>query len=174
VEGVLSASLARPGAAAEPCVQAVAHARALADRLDYVGVLALELFVAGGRVLGNELAPRVHNSGHWTIEGCSCSQFENHLRAVLGLPLGDTTALAPAVMLNWIGELPDAGAALAEPHVHWHDYGKQPRPGRKVGHATLCAPSPAVLQDRLRRLGRVLDREGQVAPVLDLLASIRD
>jgi 5-(carboxyamino)imidazole ribonucleotide synthase len=174
VEGVLSASLALPGDAAEPCVQAVAHARALADRLDYVGVLALELFVAGGRVLGNELAPRVHNSGHWTIEGCSCSQFENHLRAVLGLPLGDTTALAPAVMLNWIGELPDAGAALAEPHVHWHDYGKQPRPGRKVGHATLCAPSPAVLQDRLRRLGRVLDREGQVAPVLDLLASIRD
>jgi 5-(carboxyamino)imidazole ribonucleotide synthase len=173
-DGILSASLALPGDTDAAEAGAVAHARALAQRLEYVGVFALELFRVGERILGNEIAPRVHNSGHWTIEGCACSQFENHVRAILDLPLGDTRALAPSVMLNWVGELPDARAALTEPRVHWHDYGKSPRPGRKVGHATICATSASELDERLRRVGGMLDRTEQVAPVLDLLASLRD
>ncbi|MDE1885809.1 MAG: ATP-grasp domain-containing protein, partial [Xanthomonadaceae bacterium] len=122
--------------------------------------------------LGNEMAPRVHNSGHWTIEGTACSQFENHVRAVLGLPLGNTAALASSVMLNFIGELPDARAVLAEPRAHWHDYGKTPRPGRKVGHATLCADSPAELRERLMHVARSLGRNEQAAPVLAALAKM--
>ncbi len=170
-DGVLAASLGLHGTGAGRVADtAKSHARAIAERLEYVGVFALELFVVGDRVLGNEIAPRVHNSGHWTIEGCICSQFENHLRAVLGLPLGETTVLAPSVMLNWIGEVPDMRIALAEPRVHWHDYGKAARPGRKVGHATVCAESPHELSARLRRLGGVLEREAQVAPVLDVLS----
>ena len=137
VDGVLSASLAPATVDAELAAQAFAHARKLAEALDYVGVFALELFCRDGELLANEIAPRVHNSGHWTIEGAEVSQFENHLRAVLGLPLGDTRMLGHACMLNWIGELPDRDAVLAEPAGHWHDYGKLPRAGRKVGHATL-------------------------------------
>ena len=95
--------------------QAFAHARKLAEALDYVGVFALELFCRDGELLANEMAPRVHNSGHWTIEGAETSQFENHLRAVLGLPLGETRMLGHACMLNWIGEMPDRNAVLAEP-----------------------------------------------------------
>jgi 5-(carboxyamino)imidazole ribonucleotide synthase len=168
--GVLSASLA-PLADGPLERRAVAHARRLAERLDYVGVLALELFVDGDRLLGNEMAPRVHNSGHWTIEGAVCSQFENHVRAVAGLPLGDTAARMPSVMLNWIGALPDRDVVLAEPDAHWHDYGKSPRPGRKVGHATLCAPSPAALRERLERMADALGRGAQAAPVLAALAA---
>jgi len=168
-DGILSASLApAPDSGALHAV-ALGHARAIAERLQYVGVFALELFVADGRLLGNEMAPRVHNSGHWTIEGAPCSQFENHVRAVLGLPLGDTSALGTSVMLNWIGELPDATPILAEPRAHWHDYGKAPRPGRKVGHATLCAAANAEMRDRLERVARMLSREAQAAPVLAAL-----
>ncbi len=167
-DGILSASLA-PFAAPSVEAQAVAHARALAERLDYVGVFALELFVHGERLLGNEMAPRVHNSGHWTIEGTACSQFENHVRAVLGLPLGDTAALGRSVMLNWIGELPDANVVLSTPRAHWHDYGKSPREGRKVGHATVCADDAASLAKVLRGLGASLGREAQVAPVIEAL-----
>jgi 5-(carboxyamino)imidazole ribonucleotide synthase len=112
----------------------------------------------------------VHNSGHWTIEGTACSQFENHVRAVLGLPLGDASALGHSVMLNWIGELPDAKPVLAEPRAHWHDYGKAPRAGRKVGHATLCADDSAQMRERLARVARALGREAQAAPVLAALA----
>ena len=104
-------------------------------------MFALELFCRDGELLANEMAPRVHNSGHWTIEGSETSQFQNHLRAVLGLPLGDTRMVGQACMLNWIGEMPDASAVLREPGGHWHDYGKAPRAGRKVGHATLRADS---------------------------------
>jgi len=168
-DGILSASLAPALDAVELNAAARRYARAIAERLDYVGVFALELFVSGGRLLGNEMAPRVHNSGHWTIEGSPCSQFENHLRAVLGLPLGDTSALGASVMLNWIGELPDAGPVLAEPRAHWHDYGKSPRAGRKVGHATLCANGNVEMAERLARVARALGREAQVAPVLAAL-----
>jgi 5-(carboxyamino)imidazole ribonucleotide synthase len=169
VDGVLSASLAPAAATADETHGALAHARALAESLDYVGVFALELFSHSGVLLANELAPRVHNSGHWTIEGAETSQFQNHLRAVLGLPLGDTRALGAACMLNWVGAMPDAKAVLGEAGGHWHDYGKAPRAGRKVGHATLRANSSAALADALRRVGNALDREPQVAPVIERL-----
>jgi len=166
VDGVLSASLAPARADEALARSAVAHARALAESLDYVGVFALELFCRDGVLLANELAPRVHNSGHWTIEGSETSQFQNHLRAVLGLPLGDTRMLGHACMLNWIGAMPDAAAVLREPGGHWHDYGKEPRSGRKVGHATLRADSTVELADALKRVGVALGREAQVQPVM--------
>ena len=168
-DGILSASLAPAPGSEALAPHAFAHARRVAEELDYVGVFALELFVVGGRLLGNEMAPRVHNSGHWTIEGAPASQFENHVRAVLGLPLGDTSALGINVMLNWVGELPPAAPVLAEPRAHWHDYGKDPRAGRKVGHATLRSDSPHELAATLQRVGAALDRTGQVAPVIEAL-----
>jgi 5-(carboxyamino)imidazole ribonucleotide synthase len=169
--GILAASLAPAPDASALAERAFAHARALAERLDYVGTFALELFDRGGELLGNEIAPRVHNSGHWTIEGAICSQFENHVRAVVGLPLGDTSLRSPSVMLNWIGELPDERAILGEPDGHWHDYGKEPRAGRKVGHATVCARTNAELSERLTRIARALQREAQIDPVLRALAT---
>ncbi len=169
VDGVLSASLAPAAIEASLAAQAFAHAGKLAEALDYVGVFALELFCKDGEWLANEMAPRVHNSGHWTIEGAETSQFENHLRAVLGLPLGDTRMLGHACMLNWIGEMPDRNAVLAEASGHWHDYGKLPRSGRKVGHATLRADTAAEITASLQRLGTALDRESQVAPVISRL-----
>ena len=169
-DGVLSASLA-PAPAVGPALAeaAFAHARRLAEELDYVGVFVLELFCRGGELLANEMAPRVHNSGHWTIEGAQASQFENHLRAVLGLPLGATDAIGHACMLNWIGEMPDPSPVLREAGGHWHDYGKQARPGRKVGHATVRADTPEFLAAALERIGRALGRQEQVAPVLQAL-----
>ncbi|HEY0660353.1 MAG TPA: 5-(carboxyamino)imidazole ribonucleotide synthase [Lysobacter sp.] len=169
VDGVLSASLAPATVDAAMAEVAFTHARKLAESLDYVGVFALELFCRDGQLLANELAPRVHNSGHWTLEGSETSQFQNHLRAVLGLPLGDTRMLGQACMLNWIGSMPDANAVLGEPGGHWHDYGKQPRAGRKVGHATLRADSVVDLAATLRRVGSTLARDGQVAPVVERL-----
>jgi len=169
--GVLSASLAPAAVDAALAENAIAAARRVAESLDYVGVFALELFVCASQLLANEIAPRVHNSGHWSIEGAVVSQFENHLRAVLGLPLGSTAARGVACMLNWIGELPDLRVLLAEPGGHWHDYGKSPRDGRKVGHATLVADTPSALMEALRRVGVALGREAQVAPAIDRLAS---
>lgn len=169
VDGVLSASLAPARVDAAIAAKAIAHARALAEAMDYVGVFALELFCRDGELLANEIAPRVHNSGHWTIEGAETSQFQNHLRAVLGLPLGDTRMVGHACMLNWIGEMPDAGAVLREPGGHWHDYGKSARAGRKVGHATLRADAQVELADALQRVGAALGREAQVLPVIHAL-----
>ena len=166
VDGVLSASLAPARVSDALSEAAIGHARALAERTDYVGVFALELFCKDERLLANEMAPRVHNSGHWTIEGAETSQFQNHLRAVLGLPLGATRMLGHACMLNWIGQMPEAAAVLAEAGGHWHDYGKQPRAGRKVGHATLRADSTAELAATLQRVGEALNRQPQVAPVV--------
>ncbi len=169
VDGVLSASLA-PAKADDATAQAAfAHAKKLAEALDYVGVFALELFCRDGVLLANELAPRVHNSGHWSIEGSETSQFQNHLRAVLGLPLGATRMVGMACMLNWIGSMPDAGAVLGEAGGHWHDYGKEPRAGRKVGHATLRADSATDLAATLQRVGAALGRDAQVAPVIAAL-----
>jgi len=159
VDGVLSVSLAPVRVDDALAQSAVAHARVLAESLDYVGVFALELFCRDGVLLANELAPRVHNSGHWTIEGSETSQFQNHLRAVLGLPLGDTRMLGHACMLNWVGTMPDAHAVLREPGGHWHDYGKELRAGRKVGHATLRADSVSELAAALRRVGAALGRQ---------------
>ena len=121
----------------------------LMESLDYVGVLALELFQVGEQLYANEFAPRVHNSGHWTIEGTVCSQFENHIRAVTGLPLGDTSLLASSAMLNCIGEMPDTSSIRDLPGVSVHDYGKAARPGRKVGHITLTADTDEALSKLL-------------------------
>lgn len=169
-DGILSLSMAPAPVAPDLSEAAFAHARTLAEELDYVGVFALELFVYKGRLLGNEMAPRVHNSGHWTYDGAVTSQFENHVRAVLGLPLGDTAARGCSVMFNWIGQMPDRTAALSVPDVHWHDYGKSARPGRKVGHATVCAPDADTLQARVRALAEVLGRNEQAVPFLELPA----
>ncbi len=171
VDGVLSASVAPARLAPAQYDAAIGYAQTLAERLDYVGVFALELFCRGDELLANEMAPRVHNSGHWTIEGSETSQFENHLRAVLGLPLGDTRMLGHACMLNWIGEMPDAEAVLAQPGGHWHDYGKESREGRKVGHATLREDDAGALAAALDAVGAQLDRAAQVAPAA---ASLRD
>jgi len=168
-DGVLSLSLA-PAPAVDGLQQrATELARTLAERLAYVGVFALELFVKDGQLLGNEMAPRVHNSGHWTIEGALTSQFENHVRAVLGLPLGDTSARGLSAMFNWIGELPDAAPVLQAVDGHWHDYGKQPRPGRKVGHATVCAVDAKSMAERLAGVARALQRESQAEPAIQVL-----
>lgn len=133
----------------------VATAREYAGRmlshLDYVGVLALELFVTGDRLLANEFAPRVHNSGHWTIEGAVTSQFENHLRAILDLPLGDTAARGHAAMVNLIGAMPTCVPALERAGFHLHDYDKAPREGRKLGHITAVADTAAGREKSLER-----------------------
>ena len=134
-DGILRVS--RAPAADAPQADAEALVTRLLDKLDYAGVLALELFEVEGRLLANEFAPRVHNTGHWTIDGAVTSQFENHLRAILGLPLGPTEAFAPAVMLNLIGGAPPLDRLLGLPGAHVHLYGKEPRPGRKLGHLTL-------------------------------------
>lgn len=130
---------------------------ALLEHFDYVGVLALELFQKGDRLFANEIAPRVHNSGHWTIEGARTSQFENHLRAILGLPLGDASALGPCAMLNCIGRMPPAAAVLSVPDAHLHDYEKEPRAGRKVGHVTVRAPDRVTLERRIATLAPLID-----------------
>ncbi len=151
--GILRLSLApAPNLAAQLQAEAESAARRVLDALDYVGVLTIELFESDGRLLANEMAPRVHNSGHWSIEGAVTSQFENHLRAVCGLPLGDTRTLGHSAMLNLIGELPDPAEILAIPDAHLHVYGKSLRPGRKVGHVTLRADSAEQLTQRLRQL----------------------
>lgn len=132
--------------AADPrlLAEAVALARKIVRHTETVGVMAIEFFVAGGEILINELAPRPHNSGHWTIEGSATSQFEQHLRAVLDLPLGDTQVLAPVIATeNILGPLDGSdpserlGAALAVRGANVHLYGKGPRPGRKLGHVTV-------------------------------------
>jgi 5-(carboxyamino)imidazole ribonucleotide synthase len=137
-----------------PALQRAAqrHLKRLFDHFGYAGVLTIEFFVQRGRLVANEMAPRVHNSGHWTIEGAATSQFENHLRAILGWPLGSTRALGHAAMVNLIGTMPDRDVVLALPGVHLHDYGKTPRPGRKLGHCTIVA---AAARDRDRLLRRV-------------------
>lgn len=169
-DGILSASMA-PAAGAEALApQALSQARRVAEALGYVGVFALELFVREGELLANEMAPRVHNSGHWTIEGAETSQFENHLRAVLGLPLGDTSAVGASVMLNWVGTMPDAGPVLSSAAGHWHDYGKSAREGRKVGHATLRAGDRPALAAALGPVVASLGRREEFAPVLARLA----
>jgi len=134
---------------------AIAHA--LLDELGYVGVLAVELFEHDGKLLANEFAPRVHNSGHWTIEGAETSQFENHLRAVLDLPLGSTAARGASVMVNCIGTLPDRTAVLTVPGVYFHDYEKAPRPGRKVGHVTVVATTPEERDARIAEIAAIID-----------------
>jgi 5-(carboxyamino)imidazole ribonucleotide synthase len=151
--GILRLSIA-PAPSLAPGLQREAEdiARRILTELDYAGVLAIEFFEYQGRLVANEMAPRVHNSGHWTIEGAVTSQFENHLRAVLDMPLGSTKVYGSAAMLNLIGETPDSAEVLAIPGAHLHLYGKSPRPGRKLGHITLWTSSFEELSASLRAL----------------------
>jgi len=146
-EGILRRStVPAPDATPDASALAVEYSRRLMDKLEYVGVLALELFSVDGTLLANEMAPRVHNSGHWTIEGAETSQFENHLRAVLSLPLGATSLRGASVMLNIVGHIPSREKVLAVEGAHLHLYGKAPTEKRKVGHVTLVGRSLADLE----------------------------
>ncbi len=138
-DGILKTAFSMPDDAIQ--AKAEGYAKRILEHLNYVGVMALELFDTGEELLTNELAPRVHNSAHWTIEGAVTSQFENHLRAICKLPLGNTEANGYVKMINFIGEIPDRAELLATPSLHLHDYNKQARPGRKVGHATIWSSS---------------------------------
>jgi 5-(carboxyamino)imidazole ribonucleotide synthase len=155
-DGVLRHSVAPY---ANPALQRSAgiYLKRVMSALDYVGVLAIEFFVVKGRLIANEMAPRVHNSGHWTIEGCVTSQFENHLRAICGLPLGSTRALGHAAMINFLGRMPDRGRLLRIDGLAFHDYGKEARPGRKLGHCTILKAG-------------VADRNQALADALELIA----
>jgi 5-(carboxyamino)imidazole ribonucleotide synthase len=156
-EGILRVTLAPHR---HPALQKTAevHLKRVMKHFDYAGVLTIEFFVQRGRLVANEMAPRVHNSGHWTIEGAVTSQFENHLRGILGLPLGDTAAVGHSAMINFIGRLPERDALLDVPGLHWHDYGKAPRPGRKLGHCTVVAASAVERDRRVRKVLRKMPR----------------
>lgn len=139
-DGILRTSRS-PVDAPELADRAETYVRRLLGHLDYVGVLALELFVCDNDLMANEFAPRVHNSGHWTIEGAATSQFENHLRAIMNMPLGSTASVGHAGMINLIGDIPDSVRSLERGVLH--DYGKAPRPGRKLGHITVTTETAA-------------------------------
>jgi len=128
------------------------HAGRVLSDLDYTGVLTFEFFEHEGELVANEVAPRVHNSGHWTIEGAECSQFENHLRAVAGLPLGETSPVGHSAMVNFIGSVPPADSVTARRWTHLHHYDKAFKAGRKVGHATLRCPDRETLEQQLAAL----------------------
>jgi 5-(carboxyamino)imidazole ribonucleotide synthase len=149
-DGILRCALApAPGLALATQRAAEDAAHRLLAALDYVGTLVVEFFeLRGGALIVNEIAPRVHNSGHWTIEGAETSQFENHLRAICGLPLGSTAAVGSSFLVNVIGAVPDVEALLRLPDTHVHLYGKAPRPGRKIGHVTTRARNAPQLQQR--------------------------
>lgn len=134
------------------------HVAALMDRFTYRGILTVEFFVADGQLIANEIAPRVHNSGHWTIEGAVTSQFENHLRAITGLPLGSTAATGHSAMLNLIGELPPHAELLALQGLHLHVYGKAARPLRKLGHVTLVESSAQARDEKLAQLAGLIGK----------------
>ncbi|HWK51051.1 MAG TPA: 5-(carboxyamino)imidazole ribonucleotide synthase [Steroidobacter sp.] len=153
-QGILRYSIA-PYRNASLQKQAETYMRRLLKHLDYAGVLTIEFFVRGGKLIANEMAPRVHNSGHWTIEGAQTSQFENHVRAILGLPLGSTRPNGHSAMMNFIGSIPELGNILKVSGVHFHSYGKEPRPNRKLGHCTINAPSPAARDRALQQLLRL-------------------
>jgi 5-(carboxyamino)imidazole ribonucleotide synthase len=147
--GILDVTVAPARIAPGLAAQAAALATRLAQELDYAGVLAVEMFVVGGKLLMNEIAPRPHNSAHYTIDACRTSQFEQQVRVLCGLPLGDPSQHTPAVMVNLLGDIWSAGeprweAVLRHPGAHLHLYGKrEARPGRKMGHVTVCEEPPA-------------------------------
>ena len=143
--------------------QAHRAAKKLLEHFRYVGVLTIEFFVKRGKLIANEMAPRVHNSGHWTIEGAETSQFENHVRAIAGLPLGSTRARGHSAMINLVGQMPTRERLLEEPGLHWHDYGKSARPGRKLGHLTICEASAKTRDRRALKLLSRVDRETWLA-----------
>lgn len=136
--------------------QAQDNIKKLLEHLDYVGVLTLELFVTDDGLIANEIAPRVHNSGHYSIEGAVCSQFENHMRAVAGLPLGNTRIVKPSVMLNIIGQYPDLDKVLALDGVHYHGYDKEERAGRKIAHITIMPSDSQKLNETVAKVVEIL------------------
>ncbi len=143
---------------------AEAYARGVLYELDYTGVLVIEFFVVDDQLLANEMAPRVHNSGHWTIEGTETSQFEQHLRAILGLPLGEVSLRGYAGMVNLLGSVPPLETLLRVPGAHVHVYGKAPRPRRKLGHVTVLAANAEEREERLARLLEVIEHAGEPLP----------
>ncbi len=158
VDGILRVSRAPASLGDDERKALFGIARTIANSTSYVGVLTVELFDTDDGWLVNELAPRVHNSGHWTIEGAETSQFENHVRAVCGLPLGSTSLRGPSAMVNVIGEVPSGFSALLEvPGAAMHLYGKSAAPGRKLGHVTVTAPDERTLDERLARVRRIID-----------------
>ena len=159
-EGILRFSLA-PAPGVAPSVQSRAEdfAKRILDDLEYVGVLAIEFFETPGGLLANEMAPRVHNTGHWTIEGADTSQFENHLRAVTGMPLGSTEVHGVCGMVNVIGQEPDIGRLREIPDVHVHMYGKTPAPRRKLGHITVVAADLEGVRSAVAKVRAVLARK---------------
>ncbi|WP_250547713.1 5-(carboxyamino)imidazole ribonucleotide synthase, partial [Serratia marcescens] len=159
-DGILRTSVALPQPNPALQQQAEQMLAAILNELNYVGVMAMECFIVGDRLLINELAPRVHNSGHWTQNGASISQFELHLRAILGLPLPQPVVSTPSVMVNLIGTAVNE-QWLSLPLVHLHWYEKEVRPGRKVGHLNLSDPSAAVLRQALQALAPLLPGEYQ-------------
>lgn len=152
-DGILRLSLA-PAPDTDSNLHALAceYARRVLDEMHYVGVLAIEFFKVGNTLIASEMAPRVHNSGHWTIEGSETSQFENHLRAILGLPLGSTAMRGHAAMINLIGTTPPRADILGIPNTHMHLYAKEARPGRKLGHITVRADEAAIVTERVRQI----------------------
>lgn len=156
-EGILRLALAPAPVASALEIHARELVSRLLSELDYVGCLTLELFATADGLLANEFAPRVHNSAHWTIDGSVTSQFENHLRAVCDLPLGNAGMRGQALMVNWLGQMPPMAAFLAIGGMRWHDYGKKPRLGRKVGHATLIAEDREALQEGVAAIIPLVD-----------------
>ncbi len=157
-DGILRTSVPK-SASWTPALQgrAEGYATKVLEELGYVGVLAIELFMVGDQLLVNEMAPRVHNSGHWTTEGAETSQFENHVRAILGLPLGSTRMVGVSAMLNVIGRMPPREQVLAVEGAHLHAYGKEGAPGRKIGHVTVRAETQAELVTKINALGPIVD-----------------
>jgi 5-(carboxyamino)imidazole ribonucleotide synthase len=162
-QGILFRSIAPARVPESLAAAATRHARSVLEGLGHVGTLALEMFVADHALVANEIAPRVHNSGHWTIQGARTSQFENHMRAVAGLPLGDTGAHAFSAMVNLIGGVPEAGEVLAIPGASAQFYGKAPRPGRKVAHMNVVAASREELLARLDPIESIARRVNRLA-----------
>jgi 5-(carboxyamino)imidazole ribonucleotide synthase len=159
-EGMLRMSLCpAPGAPAGLQSLAEEYASRALEALNYVGVLAMEFFEVDGKLLANEIAPRVHNSGHWTIEGAETSQFENHLRAILGLPLGSTSLVGVSAMVNIIGEMPNPRSVLSIAGAHLHLYGKSARPKRKLGHVTIRVRDQESRSELLSRVREVVGED---------------
>ncbi len=161
--GILRVSYApAPGLTSALQAEGEALATRVMERLEYIGVLAVELFQVDGRLIASEIAPRVHNSGHWTIDGAGTSQFENHIRAVTGLPLSCVRIPGPAAMINLIGELPDLNEVAAVPGAHIHLYDKASRPERKLGHVNVVGDDKAAVERTVERVWGVLPAAGEL------------
>lgn len=153
-QGILALSQPVPDHPLQALAQAVMQQ--VLEGMNYVGVLTIEFFVAGDRLIANEMAPRVHNSGHWSIDAAATSQFENHIRAITGLPLGSTEIRSPCAMINILGHMPNAASLLSLPQVRYHSYDKADRPGRKVGHINVLASSWQDLDEQVRQVSEAL------------------